>query len=182
MPDTLNHDDDLNLTIGEPEDDKEGQKGLKALFASKLFIVAMVLVLAAGGLTVWTIMKKPAEKPVKEEASVQEIPKPAKKHVFFPRIIDMGMFEVPLGDKGGQLSLKVGIRVEAGSIEVKQEFDRRSIQIRGSVTSTISIKTLNELAGVDGKILLKKELITALNRIIETGRVLNVYFYEFVIQ
>lgn len=183
MPDTINQDDDLTLTIGEPEDDKEGKKGLKALFSSKLFIVALVLVLAAGGLTVWTLMKKPADEPaVEEDTPAPEERHPIKKQVFFPNILDMGMFEVPLGDKGGQLSLKVGIRVEVTSPAVKQELERRSIQMKSTITSTMGIKTLSELTGVDGKIVLKKELVTALNSMLETGRAINVYFYEFLIQ
>lgn len=182
MPDTMKQDDDLTLTIGEPDDDKEAPKGLKALLSSKLFIVAVVLVLAVGGATVWTIMKKPAdEEPVKEEPAL-EIPKQTVKQVFFPNIVDLGMFEVPLGDQGGSLALKVGLRIEASTPALKQEVERRAVQVRGTVKSVIEIKTLKELTGVDGKILLKNELAAALNRTLETGKTLNVYFYEYLIR
>ena len=106
----------------------------------------------------------------------------SKKQVFFPNIVDLGTFEIPLGDQGGQLALHVGLRIEARSPGLKQEVERRAVQVQGTVKGVIEIKTLKELTDVAGKILLKNELTAALNRTLETGKVLNVYFYEFVIE
>lgn len=178
----MKHTDDLDLTISEAEDEKGSKKGIKALFASKLFLVVMAGVLMAVTATVWVALKPSEDQNAEDKAPPSEAPKHmAQETTFFPAIIDLGMFEVPLGDMGGERSLKVGIRIQGSTPALKQEIGRRSVQVKSTITSLIGIKTLNEITGVDGKIVLKKDIIAGLNRMLETGKAINVYFSEFVI-
>lgn len=181
MPNNAKNNDDLDLTISDSDEEKAPRKGVKALFASKIFLAATVVVLLGVMAAVWFALKPSAEKPEEEASAPKTQSVDHKAKVFFPSIIDLGIFQVPLGDMGGERSLKVILRIEASDPSLKQEIDRRNVQIKGMITSLMGIKTMDELTGTDGKIVLKNEIIASLNRMLETGKALNVYFGEYII-
>lgn len=179
MTDRLKHDDDLNLNIGEPDEEKKVKKplGLKPILIGLL----VVLILGGAGATWLFLGKTKAHESETVEKPVEKKIRKSVKTIFFGDIIKLGTFEVQLGDMGGELSFKVGIELDVDSPTLNQEITRRSIQIESTVKALLGNKTYDEIQGVDGKIILKNELIATLNRMLETGKVRNVYFSEFLI-
>lgn len=91
-------------------------------------------------------------------------------------------FIVNLADTQGQRYLKAVIQLETESPAVDHEINAKIPQIRDEVLMILSNKTYDDVASVAGKRMLKREITQAINKYLVEGRVLNVYFTEFVVQ
>ena len=58
----------------------------------------------------------------------------------------------------------------------------RKIEIRDTILRIIQRKSYQDLETLQGKLLLKNEILTEINRLLTNGVIRDVYFYEFVIQ
>jgi flagellar FliL protein len=58
----------------------------------------------------------------------------------------------------------------------------RQPQLRDVVLLLLSSKTLEEIQGTEGKIILRRELVLRINQVLQKGKIRNLYFTEFVIQ
>ncbi|MGE5552333.1 MAG: flagellar basal body-associated protein FliL [Betaproteobacteria bacterium] len=94
----------------------------------------------------------------------------------------IGDFTVNLADDGERVYLKAGVAVELSNAEAQTELTSRDPQVKDIVISVLSAKTMVEVAGRDGKEVVKKEIRDRLNRLLTKGRVRNVFFTEFVFQ
>ncbi|GAB4435803.1 MAG: hypothetical protein Kow0031_17560 [Anaerolineae bacterium] len=71
---------------------------------------------------------------------------------------------------------------EAAQTEFEELIDARRPIIDDIVTTQLSSKTFNEIATVDGKQVLKEDLMKAINDALGYQGVINVYFTSFVVQ
>lgn len=180
MPERMRADDDLNLNIGEPDDEKEKKK----ISPKQGLILFLVVLMVVGAVVAFLLLNKTAETethtaPVEQALEIKPIkPRGAK---VFSLIVHLGSFEVQLGDLGGDRAFKVGIELDVDSPALDREIIQRASQINTTVKTLLGAKTFNEIQSVEGKIILKNELIANLNRMLETGKVRNIYFSEFII-
>jgi flagellar FliL protein len=58
----------------------------------------------------------------------------------------------------------------------------RKVEIRDTILRIIQRKSYQDLETLQGKLLLKNEILTEVNRLLPDGVIRDVYFYEFVIQ
>ncbi|GAB6095893.1 hypothetical protein JCM14469_21460 [Desulfatiferula olefinivorans] len=179
MPERFTIDDDLSLNIGEPDDDKSGGKKPPVRKIMMVVLIVLIVVGVAGTLIMLASSPDPAPLPIEEPVDTQ--PMPRKASTVFPTLVHLGSFDVQLGDLGGDRVFKVGIELDTDSPDLAGELTRRAVQVKGMITSLLGTKTLSEIQGADGKIILKNELIANLNRMLETGKVRNLYFSEFII-
>jgi flagellar FliL protein len=91
-------------------------------------------------------------------------------------------FIVNLADAQGQRYLKAVIQLETDNHAVEGEITGRLPQIRDEILMILSNKTFDDIATVAGKRLLKREIVSAVNRYLTSGQVTQVYFTEFVVQ
>jgi flagellar FliL protein len=151
----------------------------------KLFIIigAVVLVLLiGGGCGAWFFLK---EKPVSEDAQTpgQHVPVPnlGQKSQIGPMVnIDEFIVNIISGDAAHYV--KASLTVELTNEEVKIEVEQRMPQMRDAVLLLISNKTYEELQDLQGKKQLKAELSSKINSFLQTGKVISVYFTNFVVQ
>lgn len=118
---------------------------------------------------------KAEEKAGKTEAQGEEKQPPN----VFEQIYVMPPMEVSLKD--GNRTLMVSIRLELDRPELAVEFNDRKDMIHGAIRSILAAKTMAELEGAEAKIRLKMALVAELNRRLETGKVRNIYFTDFLI-
>jgi flagellar FliL protein len=78
--------------------------------------------------------------------------------------------------------LKVKIELEMVSPAIKAEIDGRLAPIRDSILILLSAKTLRDIEDVQGKNMLKDEILGAINKNIPPGKIAKVYFTDFVVQ
>ncbi|EHJ48416.1 flagellar basal body-associated protein FliL [Solidesulfovibrio carbinoliphilus subsp. oakridgensis] len=89
-------------------------------------------------------------------------------------------FVVNLADPNARRYLKIVLDVEmTGNPEL---LEANQAKIRDSLLMLLSSKTSQDLATLEGKILLRKEIVDRLNQALGQAKVARVYFTDFVIQ
>lgn len=78
--------------------------------------------------------------------------------------------------------LKVKVELEMVAPGIKAEIDGRLAPIRDSVLILLSAKTLQDIQDVQGKNALKEEILGAINRNVSPGKIVKIYFTDFVVQ
>ena len=91
-------------------------------------------------------------------------------------------FIVNLADAQGQRYLKAVIQLETDNASADGEINGKLPQIRDEILMILSNKTFDDIATVSGKRMLKREIVSAINRYLASGQVTQVYFTEFVVQ
>ena len=147
-----------------------GEEKKKSSLVKIIIMVVVVAALAGGGFFAYLkFFKKPqneAKKPVVEQTVIQE----------------MGTYLVNLADPGGKRYLKITMQFELTNAKVSQELARRTVEIRDKIIMLLSSKEYEEIGNPTGKMTLKKELISQLNRVLQDGQVKEIYFTEFLVQ
>ncbi|MCK5539994.1 MAG: flagellar basal body-associated FliL family protein, partial [Deltaproteobacteria bacterium] len=78
--------------------------------------------------------------------------------------------------------LKVTMKLELSNEELLEEIDKRRAQLRDVVLTLLSSKTAVEVGTMEGKFLLRQDIIKRVNVNLVTGKVTKVYWEEFVVQ
>jgi len=94
--------------------------------------------------------------------------------------VSLPPFVVNLADPNARRYLKVVLEVEVTSNPELLEDNKA--KIRDALLMLLSSKTSQDLSTLEGKILLRKEIVDRLNQAIGQPKVSRVYFTDFVIQ
>jgi flagellar protein FliL len=165
----------------EPKEDKKETKEeqSKRSFSKLIILGVLVVVLGAGGFLGWNMFVKGS----KTEAQVSETSPPKIKFeetVAYP----LDPFIVNLMDKSGsgKRYLKVGMILEIGNQEQGMVVDKYKPQIRDTILLLLSSKSFREISTMEGKLELKRALLSRINQILGEVIVTRIYFTEFVVQ
>jgi len=94
--------------------------------------------------------------------------------------VSLPPFVVNLADPNARRYLKIVLDVEmAGNPEL---LEANQAKIRDALLLLLSSKTSQDLASLEGKILLRKEIADRMNQTLGQAKVARVYFTDFVIQ
>ncbi len=158
------------------EEGAEVKKSKKGLL---IIIVLVVLLLGGGGFgAYWFLLRTPP--PTAEElAEIEAAKKP--EPVILP-VFSLKPFVVNLADKKSRRYLKVTMKLELSNEELLEEIDKRRAQLRDVVLTLLSSKTAVEVGTMEGKFLLRQDIIKRVNVNLVTGKVTKVYWEEFVVQ
>ncbi|CAE10973.1 flagellar basal body-associated protein FliL [Wolinella succinogenes] len=94
----------------------------------------------------------------------------------------LDQFIVNLTTQSGRRYLKTSINVELSQPNLTAELDTKRAVIRDTVISILSSKSIEEISTMKGKEKLKEELIERLNEFLVDGRIVNLFFTDFVVQ
>jgi flagellar FliL protein len=94
----------------------------------------------------------------------------------------METFIVNLIGGRGKSYLKAKIELELDNEKLVVEIDKRLPQFRDAILTMLSSKTHDDIKTLEGKFQLRAEIISTLNQYLQTGKVLNVYFTDFIVQ
>ncbi|WP_428563332.1 MAG: flagellar basal body-associated FliL family protein [Solidesulfovibrio sp. DCME] len=188
---------------------EEGKKKKKGGFLKYVILVVLLLVLGGGGY--FAYLKFFAAKPPAAEATAEGQPAPAEekkaedshaaqkaeekkaegghgeakgghggKDKAPSNNVALPAFVVNLADPNARRYLKIVLDVEmTGNPEL---LEANQAKIRDALLMLLSSKTSQELSTLEGKILLRKEIVDRLNQAIGQAKVARVYFTDFVIQ
>jgi flagellar protein FliL len=169
---------DIKEEENENENENE-QKEPEEKKGSKLTLIiigVVVLVLLAGGGTAayfFFFKAKPAaggKNPAAQE-------KPAVS-VFWP----MDPYIVNLIDNDAERYLKVVMQLELSDQKLVEEMKMVNPKLRDTILDLLSSKSYKEMVDPLGKQRLRDEIAMRVNMNITTGKVIKVYFTEFIIQ
>lgn len=164
------------------ENENEGEeKGEPKKKSSKLMLiiilVAAFLLLAGGGTAAYFLFFKAKQQAPAAKPAVQEQPKIS---VFWP----MEPFIVNLLDNETERYLKVVMQLELSDQKTADEMKRLTPKLRDTILDLLSSKTYKEMIDPLGKQRLRDEIAMRMNMNLDQskGKVIKVYFTEFVIQ
>lgn len=162
----------------EEENEKEAQeppekKGSK----SKLIIIIAVvlLLLAGGGAAAYFVFFKTGAATADKKPAEKEKPLVI---VMWP----MDPFIVNLIDNEGERYLKIVMQLELSDQKMVEEMKLLNPKMRDTILDLLSSKTYKEMMDPLGKQRLRDEITMRMNMNATKGKVLKVYFTEFVIQ
>ena len=94
----------------------------------------------------------------------------------------MESFIVNLTDAQGTRYLKVVMQMEMSNELLGPEIDRKTPQIRDEIIMLLSSKSFDDVSSMAGKRALKRGILNSVNKYLTSGRVLRIYFSDFVVQ
>lgn len=183
-------------------DDKSAESGEKKKSGNMLLIIiiiVLVLLLVIGGIVAMLMLgnhdaEPAAENGTKKEASAHpDQEAPAQEHssegghlsgggtevgLMFP----LESFTVNLLSESGRRYLKVEMNLEIEGEELSPELEEKKPIFRDIIIRLLSSKSLEEISTVKGKEKIKEEIVSEINTRLKDGKVLNVYFTDFVVQ
>ncbi len=99
------------------------------------------------------------------------------------KMIALDPFTINLTNGGGSspkyVRLNISVELEQGVTE--KEFEAKIARVRDTVISLINSKKASELSAVDGREVLKKEMVKSLNEFMLQSKVKGVYFTNFAV-
>jgi flagellar protein FliL len=163
----------------DEKDVKEGEQPPPPKKSSALkwiiIIVVIIVVLGGAGAGAYFFLFKSkapaAEKKPAEQAKLQVA-------IFYP----MDAFVVNLSDNEGERYLKVVMQLELSDQPVVDELNLLKPKVRDSIIDLLTAKTYKEMMDPIGKQRLRDEIAYRANGYLTKGKILKVYFTEFVIQ
>ena len=192
--------------MADAEEPAEGKKKKSGLI-KYIILVVLLLVLGGGGYFAYLTFfaaKPPATAPAEGAAPAETAPKAEEKHEAKPEEkkaegghgeakgghggkdkapsnnVALPPFVVNLADPNARRYLKVVLEVEmTGNPEL---LEGNQAKVRDALLMLLSSKTSQDLSTLEGKILLRKEIVDRLNQAIGQPKVSRVYFTDFVIQ
>ena len=94
----------------------------------------------------------------------------------------MEPYIVNLRDNNGERYLKVVMQLEMSAPELVQELNALKPKLRDSTLDLLSSKSFQELQEFSGKQKLREDIMIRLNSFLSSGKIVRIYFTDFVIQ
>ena len=140
----------------------------------KLLIIILAAVVLIGGGVGYVMWSKGQEEAKRKQAELEATPEyQLKKQMEFrkenkpPRFIKMDEFTVNLPGRGGEHYLQTAIVLRTGDADTEGKIKNFLPVIRDKIILVLSSRTMQELATVDGKNAMAKEIALVINSIIE---------------
>lgn len=146
----------------------------KKLPLKKLIIIGVAVLIVVAGGTVGTIYyKKFFGK--KEQQQQQQAPVGA--------IWPMDPFIVNIQDPGGSdRYLKIIVELDISDKNCIAELNQLKPKLRDNVLDLLSSKSYKDIMDISGKQRLREEIMMRLNSFLTGGKIIKVYFTDFVVQ
>lgn len=145
--------------------------GKIALFAG----IGLVLVVLVAGVA-YVVAARVATPPAR--AGEGREPSPAQTAKFS---YEAGEIITNLADEGNRRYIKVVLRFDLADEKTQKEMEKRAYQVRHEIIAVLRSKTLAEVSGKEGMESLGRDILAAVNGLLGTDKVVNVYFSEFII-
>ena len=160
---------------GQEKPDEELKKGLPI----KLIIISvMVLFIIGGGFV--TVKMGMLSKFLGKD-TLQSLDFKDESSDIGPTY-SLDTFIVNLIGGRGKNYLKAKLDLEMDDEKLKEEIDKRLPQFRDSILTLLSSKTNDDIKTLEGKFQLRAEILSMLNQHLKTGKIVNIYFTDFIIQ
>ena len=115
-------------------------------------------------------------------AGVAQKAAPAPPPPLIGTLWPMEPFIVNLLDNQGERYLKIVMQLETSSQLVVAELEQLKPKLRDNILDLLTAKTYSELMDMGGKQRLRDEVAVRVNSYLTKGKVVKVYFTDFVIQ
>lgn len=177
------------MASDEKDNTEKNKQGGKSKIVLILVVIIVLLVIGGGGFVAYKMFLAPvAQQNAGDGTEAVNAEDPLgvtqKKSSEAGVMYEIPAFVVNLADPAGTKYLRISLSFELPSLNKKLplEIDSRLPKIKDTIITTLSAKTLEEIATSQGKISLKQELLRRVNGILTSGKVMDIYLTEFVVQ
>lgn len=162
---------------GEEEQTGQDQPVAKKSSALKMIIIILVILIALGGAGAgaYIFLFKSKQSDSAKKSTEQIKPKVA---IFWP----MEPFVVNLIDNEAERYAKVVLQLELSDQSVFDELNLIKPKVRDSIIDLLSSKNYKEMMDPIGRQRLRDEIAMRVSALLNKGKVMRVYFTDFVIQ
>ena len=150
----------------------EEEKSKKNPFMLLIIIQSITLALAVT-ILILLLINKPVSKDKGSKRESKRVKAVATYHLE-PFIVNL--------QGEGRRYLKVTMDLALSSKETIQEVEDKMASIRDTIIMILTNKGFKDVCNLSGKAKLREEIKKGINNILESGKVIKVYFSEFVIQ
>lgn len=159
----------------------EGEAKRETMSNRKIIIIIVVALLInvalVAGVLMFTLDRQGGAK-----AAEASVPKgTAKKEAPFIYPLEPFVVNIHDGTDLRYMKLKVELETTHGPDD-KSVLDPYLPQLRDAILLLLTTKSLQDISDLDGKNRLRKEILTAVDRILPPGRVSQVLFTDFMVQ
>ncbi len=174
----------------EKEVKEDSAEEMPAKKSNKLLIIILLitgLIIGGGGGAAFLVLKN-MKSDEKNEVAGQKNSKDGEEETEkvdpdkLGPIKALDSFIVNLSGAGGRNYLKMEIALEFDNAEVMVEIENKMPQVKDTILLLLSTKSFEDIQSSNGKLMLKNEIITRLNKLLTTGIIQNMYFTNFVVQ
>lgn len=141
----------------------------KSLPKILLFLLLGLLFLGASAGVAFLVVSKTTAAPARA-------PAPTVKSFY------LGEFTTNLANAEGRRFIQVKITVEVDSDQTVKLLTEKSYAIRDLVLRILRSKAYEDVAGDKGMVSLGQEIQSRMGTLLKEGKILNLYFVEFVVQ
>ncbi len=117
-----------------------------------------------------------------QQAAVQPKKEVEKEKPVIGAVFPLDTFIVNLSDENFNHYLRITMHLELSDVKVTDELQKRLPQVRDIMFNIMPVKKFKDIQGVEGKKALRDEIMASVNKLLVTGKVINIYFVEFVVQ
>lgn len=170
----------------EAKEVKEQVEKKKSPLIKVVVIVVLLALLGGGGAAGYFFLIAPKLKssggaPHASQAATNEQGESGEGHSG-GSMKPLDPFVVNLTDGQGTRYLKAVVQLEMDNEMLSGEIDNKMPQIRDEIIMLLSSKSFDDLSSTPGKRALKRGMVESVNKYLSSGKVVNVFFSDFVIQ
>ncbi len=147
-----------------------------------IVIIVLVLMLIGGAAAGYFMFLAPQAKSGQPAAAPSQSQAAVPGPGYANPMKSLDSFIVNLTDAQGTRYLKVVMQLETSNELLGAEIDRKSAQIRDEIIMLLSSKAFDDVSTIAGKRALKRAILNSVNKYLTSGKVLRVYFSDFVVQ
>ncbi|WP_045215942.1 flagellar basal body-associated FliL family protein [Desulfonatronovibrio magnus] len=162
-----------------PENDKDAAEGGKKKSSKLKWILLVLLLGALGGAGYFGYTHFLANGHDAEEGAEQEAPRVDPRRT---EVVALEPFVVNLADPLGRRYLRTTLKVEVIDRRAAADVQQHMARVRDSIILLLSSQSYSDIDTMEKKIRLRNDIADRLNQFIGQGRVVRVYFSEFVVQ
>lgn len=168
--------------MAEEEGGTQQQEEGKGKGSKKILIIAAAAVLLLGGVGAFLFLHHKKGKTMETHHALT--PKEMEEMIKDHPILDLKPFVVNLNGPPGTAHqyLKVRIALKVDRPVTVKEINYRLPEIQSSILILLGAQASNDIQTTGGKLALRDEIRHRINARLDSGKVTDVYFTEFVIQ
>ena len=179
--------------MAEEQENVEEEKKEEGKKSNMMMIIVggfLVLLLVIGGIITFILSSGEDEQQdgmtqsssVSENVGQQTKTYRRKSSLEVGPMFPMETFIVNLLSENGRRYLKVKVNLELEDEELQEEISSKVPVLRDIIIRITSSKTLEEISIEKGKEKMKDQIVSEINYNLQDGKIINVFFTDFVIQ
>lgn len=150
-----------------------------------LLFAAIALVLVAGAAVGGYLAGRsstPATPPASPQAATAAASAAGTGATAVGPMVNIESFVINILEETETRYLKAAVTLELDNLLAADEVKLRMPQIRDAILLLLGNKTFSEVRDLQGKLQLRAEMLDKINSLVQSGKVQQIYFTDFVVQ